>query len=373
MNFEKMVVRAVAASVVMMSVLSVWAEDEVMLFPIVKDAKWGYMDNTGKVVIEPKYDGAWDFHEGLACVGEGLLRGYIDRTGTMVIKPWFAYGSKFSSGKALVYGHANGKKYGIKYNDFWGDDIQFYRTTGWYMYIDKKGKAAKAPMRAFWIPPDFSEGKVCNRKVCIGLDLKAIKHDADDLGTFSDGLVAARKIGRWGYLDHDMKWAIEPKFNFVGNFKEGLAPVAKADAPVFKDNRAYLGWEKKLKKNRYDMLKWGYIDKSGKLVIDYQFEDAWVFSDGLAPVRVAGKWGYVNVSGKVVIEAEYDYAWQFSEGLGRVLVGEKHGFVDKTGKLVIKPQYDIAWEFSKGLARVGLEEKEGYINSKGVYVREPTQ
>ena len=54
--------------------------------------------------------------------------------------------------------------------------------------------------------------------------------------------------------------------------------------------------------------KWGYIDKSGKIVIEPQFDDASSFSEGLAAVCLGdycplrGKWGYIDKSGEYVWE-----------------------------------------------------------------------
>ena len=69
--------------------------------------KRGYIDQTGSFVIEPRFDDAGDFSEGLAPVavpGEpGLSKaGYIDRTGAWVIEPRFGWAQSFSSGLALV-------------------------------------------------------------------------------------------------------------------------------------------------------------------------------------------------------------------------------------------------------------------------------
>jgi hypothetical protein len=36
------------------------------LFPVTVGGKSGYIDKTGKLVINPKFDGTWDFSEGLA-------------------------------------------------------------------------------------------------------------------------------------------------------------------------------------------------------------------------------------------------------------------------------------------------------------------
>lgn len=54
--------------------------------------KRGYFSmNTGKVVIEPKYDHAWVFSEGLACVDDGGYIKIIDATGKVIIDMKQAY------------------------------------------------------------------------------------------------------------------------------------------------------------------------------------------------------------------------------------------------------------------------------------------
>jgi hypothetical protein len=71
---------------------------------------------------------------------------------------------------------------------------------------------------------------------------------------------------------------------------------------------------------------WGYINKTGKLVINPQFGDAKYFHDGLANVRVGdawtGKWGFINLTGKWVVKPRFDHAGRLSEGLAVVIVGD---------------------------------------------------
>ena len=54
--------------------------------------KFGFIDRTGKMVIKPQFEHADSFSEGLAPVRLGGKKGFIDRTGKMVINPQFAYG-----------------------------------------------------------------------------------------------------------------------------------------------------------------------------------------------------------------------------------------------------------------------------------------
>lgn len=333
-------------------------DEAVMLFPIVKEGKWGYMDKAGTVVIEPQYQLAWDFHEGLACVGLSAFRGFIDKTGEVVIPLKYGWAGRFSEGLARVNRHKN----------MYGEHVEWYRATAGWGYLDHAGKPTAIKVTYGARPTDVSEGLVWTGKGYVGLDGKKVTFDGDEGSAFSEGLAAARKGNWWGYLDRKaMAFAIEPKFAAARPFADGLAAVAQTDPPPPEDKKKYRDWKKKRK------FKWGYIDKTGTQVIDCQFEDAWIFSEKLAPVRVNGKWGYVDPSGNVAIEPAYDYAWPFSEGKGRVMAGQKHGFVDTSGKLVIEAKYDVAWEFSKGLARVGVGNGEGYIKHDGSYVWEPTE
>lgn len=50
-----------------------------------EDGPWGYIDHTGEMVIEPQFDSAGDFSQGLAQVllADGT-RAYIDREGVVV-------------------------------------------------------------------------------------------------------------------------------------------------------------------------------------------------------------------------------------------------------------------------------------------------
>ena len=73
-----------------------------LLHPVKEDGEWGYIDQQGKYVIDPQYDHAYGFSEGLAHASIDGLWGYIDRTGEFVIEPQFNGTSTFSGGLARV-------------------------------------------------------------------------------------------------------------------------------------------------------------------------------------------------------------------------------------------------------------------------------
>ena len=89
--------------------------------------------------------------------------------------------------------------------------------------------------------------------------------------------------------------------------------------------------------------KYGFIDKKGKVVVPFQFDDtAYSFSDGLTYVKREGKYGFIDKKGKVIIPFQFDDAESFSDGLAKVRQNDKYGFVDKEGKVVVPFLFDAA-------------------------------
>ena len=123
----------------------------------------------------------------------------------------------------------------------------------------------------------------------------------------------------------------------------------------------------------YKADKWGFTDKTGKIVIPLVYNDAEEFSEGLARVRVDGekglddsKYGFINGLGKLVIPIKYDYAESFSEGLACVNLKGKYGFIDKAGNEFTQIKYDDASSFEgEGYGCITLNGKRGFINRDG--------
>ena len=98
-----------------------------------------------------------------------------------------------------------------------------------------------------------------------------------------------------------------------------------------------------------------------------QFEDVFVFADGLAPVEIGGQWGYINREGNFVIPPQFNEAYRFSEELAPVKQGKHYGYIDKRGEFIIPPKFDDAYWFTDGMARVQKDKMWGYIDSTGNY------
>ncbi|MFM7794047.1 MAG: WG repeat-containing protein, partial [Microcystis panniformis] len=123
--------------------------------------------------------------------------------------------------------------------------------------------------------------------------------------------------------------------------------------------------------------RYGYIDKTGKTVIEPQFEQAGNFSSGLAPIKINNKWGYINKQGKIIISPQFDSASEFAQGLA--VVGkdtedpdypyqQKYGYINQKRELVLPLKFSIAYNFSEDLAAAQSQSGNGYINQQGKFV-----
>lgn len=70
--------------------------------------RYGYIDKAGKMVIQPRFESAGPFVEGLANVHDCYKAGFIDKTGRLAISTQYQYASPYSGGLALVEIGANG-------------------------------------------------------------------------------------------------------------------------------------------------------------------------------------------------------------------------------------------------------------------------
>jgi hypothetical protein len=86
-----------------------------------------------------------------------------------------------------------------------------------------------------------------------------------------------RSDGKWGYVNGDHCWAIEPRFADASHFQEGLAAVTIGK-------------------------KWGFIDKTGRVAINPQFDAGFSFRDGRASVLIGGTWGYIDKTGRWLLD-----------------------------------------------------------------------
>lgn len=86
--------------------------------------------------------------------------------------------------------------------------------------------------------------------------------------------------------------------------------------------------------------KFGFVDQTGKLRIANRYESVGRFSEGLAPVKIGNQWGYIDASDKITIQPHYSEAGIFQNGVAIVKKEGKANLIDKTGKELLSGYYD---------------------------------
>ncbi len=118
--------------------------------------------------------------------------------------------------------------------------------------------------------------------------------------------------------------------------------------------------------------KWGILTANGEQLAEVKFDSVGVFHDGLAVVKAAERYGYIDRSGAIVIPIQWMAAYDFSEGLAALRVDKKHfQFINTAGTVVIKSKkYDSVGRFRNGVCRVVKGGKVKWIDTKGKELRE---
>ncbi|AZN42416.1 WG repeat-containing protein [Paenibacillus albus] len=261
---------------------------------------------------------------------------------------------------------------------------------GKWGYINKMGKIAIKPSYAW--ADDFHEG------VAIVETIKTSNGSKDE--DMEDRV-------RYGAIDSSGKMVVKPVYSSITKYTEGVAGAIIADNAAdlkyfILNNKGKVLYALPENMQIVSMLfngsqlptqsegmilvqddlteKYGYINRYGKVILPYQYNEAANFSNGLALVKNDHNQNeYIDAAGKVKIDAsKYITGKSFSEGLAAVAVQDKkssaavYGYIDTQGNMKIKPQFARAYAFSEGLAKVCVGESInsfsiGYIDPSGVY------
>lgn len=202
---------------------------------------------------------------------------------------------------------------------------------------------------------------------------KIVPDDAYDfLGVISDDTVLVRKDGKYGFADVNIAPKTKLQWEDASNLHQGVAAVKSGGKWALIDDAFDLVTEyvyEDVKRNESGFCSnqkrifakgkegYGMWDEEGKRVGEAWFEDARPFeTDELAAVKKDGKWGFVNTSGALVIDCQYEDARSFTQGVAAVKKDGAWGYIDASNATVIAPTFEDAYPFCEsGMAPVKNE------------------
>lgn len=337
-------------------------------FMIVENDKVGYINSTGKVIIQPVYLSGADFSEGLAAVRVGGKYGFIDPYGKFVIPAQYDFASSFQFGLAAVY--TDGK---VKLLDKTGKCVlenRHYKD----IRVISAGKAIVVTKKKRYELMDIPSGK------------SLVTIPTPGIRGFRDGLaVVLRK-------DKSKKDYADPHYAVIDTMGRFLVDFGiYSEIHDFVDGIALVkGYTGKSEENPFV----GAINTRGELLFSrpktsqsFMFDD---FHDGLAVIHFSNYWnaekkefsvakkdyaGYINLQGEIVRNDTLNrYLNDFSEG--RVFIQNAAGkleLYDTHFNRVTEEVFDHfeAPGFRNGFARVRKKTGWGIIDTNGVYYCKP--
>jgi hypothetical protein len=272
----------------------------------------------------------YDFSEGLAAaVDDSYGIGYVDRHGRFVIPP--------QQRLAMAYGFYDGMAE-VTIPD--GPEKEGRYKSG---FIDTSGRQV-IPFqydRARGFSEGFAEVQLNDRWNFIDKSGRLLLNEWVDQTAFgfSEGLAPVKKGDLWGYVDTRGTFAIAPKFSYITPFNSGRAMVyldrtiSSKGRMIDRAGRFVTEREFEPSLNHFreglvfvddDATGLECLDIEGKTVLSPEKLAglSWHgnFEQGLASVRskAKGKYGYINRSGDVVIEPQFVQAEDFSSNLARI-------------------------------------------------------
>ena len=199
----------------------------------------------------------------------------------------------------------------------------------------------------------------------------------------SAAVVAVRTQDRWGFMDRSEQ-LVSPRFDQVGLFREGFAPVRTGERWGFVNTHGLVSVETRFQgvgeyRGGYALVidggRCGVIDTTGRLVVRPRFDrvvpgDS-MFHYGRMLMVMDGKKGFVRRDGTIAIPARFQDAGQFREGLASVEMLTGQGFIDTTGGWVVSARYEAVEPFDGGMAWVRRAGVYGLIDRSGQFVVTP--
>ena len=246
--------------------------DGVSLF-VTEDGERGLVDINGKTIIKPGlYSDLWNRVGGYVAVESNDRWGVSTVDGDLVIK--CKYDNVVFTEESIRAGRVV-----VKNNDLFG-------------VVDLNGKEViPCEYKTLYPEPDGTYLFRDSHDKYGWLDARGnelIEPIFDQVYSLfgEEGLAAVMKKERRGFIDREGEWAIEPRFQEVRGFNEGIALVEK------------------------EMGEWGAIDTKGEYVIKPKYDQLTILGENLILATLNREYALLDFSGKTVVKMSDRYEYR---------------------------------------------------------------
>ena len=231
-----------------------------------KDGKTknGYIDNKGNVIVPIVYESAQNFRDGWGIIKKDSNYFFVDKNGNLKEPP-----RKYTELTEFRSGYAFGKVAGTG----GGKNTYYYINT----QLQEEFSVSASSAFQFWedvavVSRDGKTYELLNKKGELFKTLTGI----ETLKFTTDGLLAIKEKGKWGYMNQKGEYIVNPKYDDCESYKYGYAKVKTG-------------------------TKWGIIDKSGTEIIEPKYDNIVPGENGFC-VFYTTAWGAIDKTGKVIAE-----------------------------------------------------------------------
>lgn len=202
-----------------------------------------------------------------------------------------------------------------------------------------------------------------------------------DAGQFSEELAYISNGKKYGYINLQGEIALELKYDIANSFSCGRAFVETNNDRYFINSNGervfnleqgiYTSnvFKEGLIKAWNNSLEFGFLDTNGNISIDLIYKDALDFSEGLAAVKVEDKWGFIDKTGSMVISPKYFFVSYFCKEIAIACVkkGDKlyWGCINKNGEEVIPLEFDSCENYSGKYILASINNEYFHFNNNG--------
>ncbi|MEI6020753.1 MAG: WG repeat-containing protein [Bacteroidota bacterium] len=348
------------------SILKELELNKLTLYAFQKDDYIGYMNDAAQVVIEPEFDQAGDFYEGLAVVSKNDSVYFINKEKENSFQQFYTEAYPFKNGMAAV-----------KQNNKW-------------FFINRQGQVISKPYEEI--------NELSNNFYVFKLNAKygALNHFGqmvieakfDKLGDFKNNMAYFIFAGKYGFVN-TKGHVYQEEFDWISDFDEQGIAIYKLEnkfglinAQGQKISENEFDQMVKLNEMYYLVLKdnlYGFYSKEACFVTPIQYEynkekaADYYFKDNHFKLIKNGEQAIMDENGHLDLNFNAFKEINFmSSGLMLVRKKNKFGFIDKKMTSVIPFKFIEAQSFSDGLSIVKFKNQYQIIasNGKEIYVTE---
>jgi hypothetical protein len=372
---------------------------EIEYFPVRKDGLWGFINDSGHIMIRPDYDWVENFEDGLAMVGKDFKVGFVNKAGKVVIPLKYDEAEPFYKGYAIVsvndqYGvinKANLPEIPLVYEEMneFSQGLSAVMIGEKYGYMNLSGKMVIPA--SFDYAGDFDHGfAYVERNGLKGvINLRGeepIPIEFDWLEYFINGRSRVRKDFKFGMYNDKGNLIVPVTYDHIGPLESNRCLAVRDEQYGYLDrngkevipidmefNHEVIGWgnfENDVVKVRKRKLI-GMVDTTGQKLLPAIFEDVKPHFDELVPVKKRGKWGYCDRDVRLKIQYHYEDVGPFIDGIAIVKLDGLYGVIDAEDNMLVPFYYQDIERLECGVFRVQKEGLIGIVDANHNVIVEP--